>query len=52
MPPQPSSQDTPGQKQDTKTTFAGDDIDDDSHVDAIHEDDVNDGDNGDDDDDI
>ena len=44
MPPQPSSQDSPGQKQDTKPTFDGDHIDDDDHVDAISDDD-----NGDDD---
>ena len=47
MPPQPSSQDSPGQKQDTKPTFDGDDIDDDHHDD----DGDNDDDDGDDDDD-
>ena len=52
MPPQPSSQDSPGQKQDTKPTFDGDDIDDDHHGDAIYDDDGdNDDDDGDDDDD-
>ena len=50
MPPQPSSQDSPGQKQDTKPTFDGDDIDDDHHGDAIYDDDGdNDDDDGDDD---
>ena len=39
MPPQPSSQDSPGQKQETKSTFDGDDIDDDHNGDAIYDDD-------------
>ena len=50
MPPQPSSQDSPGQKQDTKPTFDGDDIDDDHHDDD-GDNDNDDGDNDDDDDD-
>ena len=50
MPPQPSSQDSPGQKQDTKPTFDGDDIDDD-HDDDHDDDDDDHDDYGDDDDD-